>query len=182
MAWTTSRRPCPAANVITAVGRLEEYDKLYLVMVEHAAGGPRRRSARTVLRAGRERLVRLQDVARSTTSTEPQWIRVTADGHDAVLFQVFQQPDGNTVADPRGHPGEARVAGEDHPADVKIANWYDQSALIVASATSVRDAVLIGIVLAALVLLVFLRNLKVTLIAGRRCRWCWRRRSCCSTS
>ncbi len=52
------------------------------------------------------------------------------------------------------------------PADVNIANWYDQSDLIVASATSVRDAVLIGVVLAAIVLLLFLRNLKITLIAA----------------
>ena len=51
------------------------------------------------------------------------------------------------------------------PADVTIANWYDQSDLIVASASSVRDAVLIGVVLAALVLLLFLRNWKITLIA-----------------
>jgi multidrug efflux pump subunit AcrB len=36
---------------------------------------------------------------------------------------------------------------------------------VVASATSVRDAVLIGIGLSALVLLVFLRNIKVTLVA-----------------
>ncbi len=48
---------------------------------------------------------------------------------------------------------------------MNIANWYDQSELVVASAASVRDAILIGIGLAALVLLLFLRNLKITLIA-----------------
>ncbi len=46
-----------------------------------------------------------------------------------------------------------------------MANWYDQSDLILASAGSVRDAVLIGVGLAALVLLLFLRNWKMTLIA-----------------
>jgi multidrug efflux pump subunit AcrB len=48
---------------------------------------------------------------------------------------------------------------------VKVANWYDQSELITASAWSVLEATLIGVALAGLVLLAFLRNWKVTLIA-----------------
>jgi multidrug efflux pump subunit AcrB len=48
---------------------------------------------------------------------------------------------------------------------VKLANWYDQSQLVTAAETSVRDAILIGIGLAAIVLFVFLRNWKITLIA-----------------
>src|SRR5436853_4235084 len=51
------------------------------------------------------------------------------------------------------------------PDGVKIADWYDQSDLITALDDSTRDAVLIGIVLAAIVLLAFLGDLKVTLIA-----------------
>src|SRR6516164_3147577 len=50
-----------------------------------------------------------------------------------------------------------------HPAS--RSNWYDQSELVTASARSVRDAILIGALLAALVLLVFLRSWRVTLIA-----------------
>ena len=48
---------------------------------------------------------------------------------------------------------------------MNIATWYDQSELIIASATGVRDAMIIGSVLAALILMLFLRNLKLTLIA-----------------
>ncbi len=51
------------------------------------------------------------------------------------------------------------------PSGVRIANWYDQSELITDAARSVRDAISIGIVLAALVLLLFLRSLKITLVA-----------------
>src|SRR5206468_12782011 len=47
----------------------------------------------------------------------------------------------------------------------KIVDWYDQSDLIIASERSTRDAILIGMVLAAFVLLIFLRDWKVTLIA-----------------
>ncbi len=153
-----------ATNVITAVGRLEDNYKLYLVMSDTRLKGLPE-IQKTVLRSGRNGLVLLEDVAVVSSQKAPQWTRVTADGHDAVILQVFQQPGGNTVRIAREL--KAKLAGfqSQIPPGVKIANWYDQSQLILSSAGSVRDAVLIGIVLAALILLIFLRNLKITLIA-----------------
>jgi len=153
-----------ASNVLVTVGRLEQYDKLYLVVsdtnfkkfgeIEH-----------TVLRSNPDGVVLLDDVATVEHSTEPQWVRVTADGHDAVLFQVYQQPSGNTVEIAAGIKTKLREIRKQIPEGVKIADWYDQSDLIIASEHSTRDAILIGMVLAAFVLLVFLRDWKVTLIA-----------------
>src|SRR5438876_8646550 len=153
-----------ASNVQVAVGRLEQYDKLYLVVsdtrfkkfdeIEH-----------TVLRSNPDGVVLLDDVATIEHSAEPQWVRVTADGHDAVLFQVYQQPSGNTVEIARGIKAKLREIRKQIPEGVNIADWYDQSDLILASEHSTRDAILIGMVLAAFVLLIFLRDWKVTLIA-----------------
>jgi len=164
LALSDVTRALSGANVTTAVGRLEDHYKLYLAIVNtplHNAA----QIGSTVLRAGSGGLVRVADVATVSRSVVPQWMRVNADGHDAVLFQIYQQPNGNSVqiaADVK-----ARLAGfrPKLPPGVRIANWYDQSQLVTASAASVRDAILIGVVLAALVLLLFLRNLKVTLIA-----------------
>jgi CzcA family heavy metal efflux pump len=153
-----------ASNVLVAVGRLEQYDKLYLVVsdtrfrkfdqIEH-----------TVLRSTPDGVVLLDDVATVDHSAEPQWVRVTADGHDAVLFQVYQQPSGNTVEIAGGIKAKLREIRKQIPDGVKIADWYDQSDLIIASERSTRDAIVIGMVLAAFVLLIFLRDWKVTLIA-----------------
>ena len=94
---------------------------------------------------------------------EPQWIRVNADGHDAVLLGIFQQPGSNSVQ--IAHDVDAQLKAYKLPSGLKLANWYDQSVLVVDSAASVRDAILIGVLLAAIVLWIFLRNLKITLIA-----------------
>jgi multidrug efflux pump subunit AcrB len=95
----------------------------------------------------------------------PSWVRVTADGRDAVLLNVFQQPGANSVAIAAGIRAKLAQFDAQLPPGVHIANWYDQSQLVVASAASVRDAILVGVVLAALTLFVFLRNTKITLIA-----------------
>lgn len=154
-----------AANVLTAVGKLEENYKLYLI-VSNTQLNSFEEIGRTILRSGENGLVRLDDVATVTKSTVPQWIRVTADGHDAVLFQIYQQPGGNTVQMSRQVISELDKLKKMLPADVQIANWYNQSHLIIASAASVRDAVIVGVLLAAIILFVFLRNFKITLIAA----------------
>ncbi|MDR4496933.1 MAG: efflux RND transporter permease subunit [Candidatus Scalindua sp.] len=152
------------SNVIKAVGRMEETYKLYLVLSDTQFGDISQ-IEQTILRSNINGVVYLEDVAAVSCGTAPQWIRVNADGHEAVLFQVYQQPGGNTV----------RIADECKiklgelkkimPSDVSVANWYDQSNLILASERSVRDALGIGIGLAVIVLFIFLRNLKLTLIA-----------------
>ena len=95
----------------------------------------------------------------------PQWMRVTADGQDAVLVNVYQQPGANSVAIAKAIRAKLADFQQQMPPGVHLANWYDQSELVIASATSVRDAIMIGVVLAALTLFVFLRNWKITAIA-----------------
>ncbi len=154
-----------ASNIIQAVGRLEEDYKLYLIL-SNTQFEDFDQIGRTILRSGENGLVRLEDIATVRRGTSPLWIRVTADGHDAVLFQIYQQPGGNTVQIARDCIAKLQGMHSRLPADVHVSNWYDQSELILASALSVRDALLIGVGLAVLVLLLFLRNLKMMLIAA----------------
>ncbi len=149
-----------ASNVLTAVGRIEDHYKLYLVMSDTRFTGLGR-IRDTVLRSGTNGPVLLSDVAVVSRGTVPNWTRVTADGHDAVLLNVYQQPGGNTVRIARELKSKLASFKSQIPSGVRIANWYDQSRLIVSSADSVRDAILIGVALAALILLIFLRNFKI---------------------
>jgi multidrug efflux pump subunit AcrB len=84
------------AATIQAMGRLADHYKLYLLLADNQ---PKTLAALRdiVLRAGPGGVVRLGDVAAVSLDHVPQWIRVNADGQDAVLLQIYQQPDGNSV-------------------------------------------------------------------------------------
>ena len=152
------------AATIQAMGRVSDHYKLYLLLADNQ---PKSLDSlrHIVLRAGPGGMVRLGDVARLSLSHVPQWVRVNADGQDAVLLQVYQQPAGNSVQIAGDVKQRLAEFAPQMPAGVKVANWYDQTRLVTGAASSVRDAILIGIVLAALVLFVFLRNTRVILIA-----------------
>ena len=153
-----------STNVLRAIGRIEDRYKLYLVVSDDTVGGLEQ-LGKTVVQSGPAGVVRVSDVAEVRRSTVPEWVRVTADGRDAILFNVYEQPGGNVVQIARDVRAALDRFKPSLPPGVALANWYDQSQLVTASATSVRDAILIGAGLAALVLLVFLRSLKVTAIA-----------------
>jgi CzcA family heavy metal efflux pump len=152
------------ANVLASAGRLEDRGKLLLVLTDSRLTDPRR-IENVVVKSQGGSVVRVKDVATVGTAPQPQWVRVTADGRDAVLVNVYQQPGGNTVQIARQVQAAFAKARRQGPADMQVKAWYDQSDLILESAGALRNAIVIGVVLAALVLLVFLRNWKVTLAA-----------------
>lgn len=152
------------AATIQAMGHVADHYKLYLLLADNQPGTVAALRD-IVVRADGHGLVRLGDIADVTLSHVPQWIRVTADGQDAVLMQVFQQPDGNSVRIADDVKQRLHDYAPQMPPGVKVANWYDQSQLVTGAAGSVRDAILVGIVLAGLVLFVFLRNTRVIVVA-----------------
>ena len=149
-------------NVLQAVGQLQDNHKLYLVLADRSIGKTDA-VGDVVVRSDPAGVVRVRDVATVRDGVMPQWIRIVEDGSPAVLFNVYEQPDGNAVQ--IAQAVQAKLASFRLPGDVRLVDWYDQSQLVVQSAGSVRDAVLIGLALAALVLMLFLRSWRVTLIA-----------------
>jgi len=151
-----------SSNVLQAAGKLEDHNKLYIVM-SNSNLTETEQVKDIVLKTDSHSVVRIRDVAEVKDGVVPQWVRVVEDGKNAVLFQVYEQPDGNAVQ----IAGLVRdkLAGFKWPAGVNVANWYDQSTLVVESFNSVRDAVFIGLGLSGLVLFMFLRSWRVILVA-----------------
>ncbi len=154
-----------AANVVSAVGRLEDHYKLYLAISDTRLK-TLAQIRDTIIKSSDQGIVRLEDVAQVTDGVVPQWIKVDADGRPAVLLNIYQQPASNSVQIARDIHAKLSAYQAQLPPGVKLANWYDQSVLVTDSAASVRDAILLGTGLAVLVLFAFLRNLKITLIAA----------------
>jgi len=110
--------------------------------------------------------IRIGDVCVVTRSVAPVYTMVTANGKSAVLLSVNRQPDSNTlaVAD-QVHQQIADLRGS-LPPGVHLEPFYDQSTIVSEAISSVRDAVLIGILLSVAILILFLRDWGASVIAG----------------
>jgi CzcA family heavy metal efflux pump len=110
--------------------------------------------------------VRLADVAAVSPSVKPVYTTVTANAKPAVLLNIFRQPDSNTVAVADAVHNEIEQIRQALPKGVALQPFYDQSDIVNDSIKSVRDAVVLGLVLASLIMVLFLRDWGTSLVAG----------------
>jgi multidrug efflux pump subunit AcrB len=152
------------ANILASPGLIEENHQLELALVSGQARKPEELNAIVVAEVNNVQ-VTLADVATVGQGVAPNYTIVTADGHRAVLLNVLRQPDANTVTVDDEVEAEIAAMRPQIPRDVKIAPFYDQSLFVRDGIKSVRDAILIGLLLSVVILYGFLRNWGTTFVA-----------------
>ena len=153
-------------NMIDSPGLIENNHELALTLVTGQARDPAE-IANIVVRTTPGGIpVRIGDIATVHPSVMPVYTMVTANGKPAVLLNIFRQPEGNTVSVADAAGRELDQIRQTLPAGVKVQTFYDQSTLVRDSIASVRDAILIGLLLAAIILVVFLRDWGSSLVAA----------------
>lgn len=152
------------SNIIVSPGLIEENHQLELALISGQAKRPEELN-NIVVATVNNAPVRVSDVAIVAAGVEPQYTVVTADGHPAALVNVNRQPDANTVAVVDAVKAALNQMRGQIPKDVRVAAYYDQSLLVRESINSVRDSILIGLLLSVVILYTFLRNWGTTFVA-----------------
>ena len=153
-------------NLIDSPGLIEHGHQLVLGLISGQVRTPEQIGQIVVKSSSAGIPIRLGDIAKIAPSVAPVYTMVTANGKPAVLLNVDRQPESNTLD----------VANEVHaliqqltptlPPGVHLEPFYDQSTIVHDSIASVRDAVLIGILLSSIILVLFLRDWGTSLVAG----------------
>ena len=154
------------SNMIDSPGFIQQNHQLVLTLVNgqaQTAGDIGRMVAKTTA-SGTP--VQVQSIATVTQDVKPVFTIVTANGKPAVLLNVFRQPNSNTVSVADLMHTEMEQIKKALPPGINIEAFYDQSILVRASINSVRDAIIIGLILAAVILVLFLRDWGTSIVAG----------------
>jgi hydrophobe/amphiphile efflux-1 (HAE1) family protein len=153
------------SNIITSPGLIEENHQLELALISGQAKKPEELNGIVVATANNAS-VTVADVATVSAGVEPQYTLVTAyPGKPAVLLNINRQPNANTVAVVDEVKAALAAMRSQIPNDIKIAPYYDQSLLVRNAMSSVRDSILIGLLLSVVILFAFLRNWGTTFVA-----------------
>lgn len=153
------------SNTISPSGMMQENHHLYLTTV---TGQLRTREEieNIVVDVVKGTPVSIRNLARVEPGEKPVYNIVTANGRPAVLVNVLQQPDGNAVQIADSVNAELRDIQKTLPPDIQLSTYYDQSVLVRDSIAGVTESILIGLVLSVLVLLVFLKSWRTTIVAA----------------
>jgi CzcA family heavy metal efflux pump len=108
----------------------------------------------------------LSAVAEVVDGHEDRLVRIGGPRGETVVLSVARLPGASTTDVVESCVAAAAALGPSLPAGVTLTPVYDQARLVRESMTSVRDAIVTGILLCAGVIALFLRDVRAGLLAG----------------
>ena len=150
-------------NFIKSNGYLSDYRLLYLTVTD-AAVNSKEQLEQLVLRNNSKRVVLLKDIADVQIQEAKEYIKINANGHEGMLLAVIKQPNANLVALSEKMDAKLVELKKIIPKDVTIQPFYEQADFVKDSIKSVTDSLFIGLILAIIVAIIFLRSLKASAV------------------
>ena len=153
-------------NLIDSPGLFDRNHQLVLGLISGQVKTPEQ-IAETVVKTTQSGIpVRIGDLGGVSPAVKPVYTTVTGNGKPAVLLSINRQPDSNTVQVADEVHNEIAQIEKSLPPGIHISSFYDQSTIVEESIKSVRDAILVGLILASIILVVFLRDWGTSIVAG----------------
>jgi heavy metal efflux system protein len=151
------------ANVLQSNGYISDYNRLYLTITDNAIDS-KKELENLVIANSAKRVVLLKDVADIKIAETKEYIKINANGKDVPLIAVIKQPAANLIDVNDGVLKRVKELQSILPKDVKIKPYYLQADFVNESVKSIEDVLWIGLVLAIIVVIVFLRSWKSSLV------------------
>ncbi|PTS95032.1 acriflavine resistance protein B [Pedobacter sp. HMWF019] len=148
-------------NFIKSNGYLSDYNYLYLSITDATVKTKSDLENLTLTKNG-NRIVRVKDVANVNIQEGVEYTRINANGKDGILIAVIKQPNANLVDLSDQMDQKISQLKKILPSGVFIKPYYVQADFVNESVKSVRDSLLIGLALAIVVAIIFLRSLKAS--------------------
>jgi CzcA family heavy metal efflux pump len=153
-------------NLVDSPGLIERNHQLVLGLINAQVRTPEQIASTVIKTTPAGVLVRIGDIATVAPGVRPVYTIVNANGKPAILLNINRQPDSNTVQVADEVHAEADRIQKSLPPGIELRPFYDQSIIVGESIKSVRDAILLGLILASIILVVFLRDWGTSVVAG----------------
>jgi CzcA family heavy metal efflux pump len=148
-------------HFLTSNGLISDYRRLYLNITD--AGLYNLEDIENViLRNDGKRIIRIKDVAKVNIRERTEYTRINANGRQGLLVAILKQPNANLISLSQEVLSKKKELEKILPSDVRLSFYYDQADFVNKAIKSVNDAVWLGLLLAILVAVMFLRSLRAS--------------------
>jgi len=146
---------------IKSNGYLSDYRYLYLTVTDATVHNKEDIGNIVVKNTGR-RVVTLKEIATVDVKEAVEYTRINANGQDALLIAVVKQPNTNLVELSKAVEEKVAQLRPLLPKGVAMQPYYIQANFVNTSIRSVTDSLWVGLALAIMVAIIFLRSLKAS--------------------
>ncbi|MEX8546120.1 MAG: efflux RND transporter permease subunit [Mucilaginibacter sp.] len=150
-------------DFVKSEGYLSDYKMLYLTVTD-ATLNAKDQLENVVVSNNSKRVIRMKDFAEVQINPGIEYTKINANGHEGVLIAVIKQPNANLVSLSGAMEKQVQRLQKILPKDVTIKPYYVQADFVNESVKSVGDSLWIGLALAIVVAILFLRSLKASAV------------------
>ncbi len=148
-------------NFIKSNGYLNDYRLMYLTVTDVLVDSIQKLNDLVISNNGK-RIVTLKDIADIQIQEAKEYVKINANGKDALLIGVIKQPNANLIDLSNSMATKLAELKKILPKDVTITPYYVQADFVNESITSVTDSLWVGLALAIFVAVLFLRSVKAS--------------------
>ena len=150
-------------NFVQGNGNIADYNRLYLTLTDTRINDLQELE-NTIIRNDGTRIVRLKDIAHVEIQEQQEFLKINADGNDAILIDLVKQPGVNLIDFATDVEAKADEIRGLLPAGYELKPYYNQSAFVGDSIHSVMKTIYEGLFLAIVVMVLFLRSWRASLV------------------
>ncbi len=146
---------------IQSNGYTVDYKRLYLTVTD-ATINNKEELENLVISDDSKRKIAIKDIATVQISEQTEFIKIKADGKNVPLIAILKQPNSNLID--VSDQVTQKVSELNHilPKGVQLKPYYNQADFVGDSLKSIIDVLWIGLVLAIIVVIIFLRSFKAS--------------------
>ncbi len=150
-------------NFVQGNGNIADYNRLYLTLTDTRINDLQELE-NTIIRNDGTRIVHLKDITHVEIQEQQEFLKINADGNDAVLIDLVKQPGVNLIDFATDVEAKADEIRGLLPAGYELKPYYNQSAFVGDSIHSVMKTIYEGLFLAIVVMVLFLRSWRASLV------------------
>lgn len=150
-------------NFVLGNGNVADYNRLYLTLTDTRLNDLED-IHNVIVRNDGKRIVRLRDIAQVEIQEQQEFLKINADGNDAVLVDLVKQPGVNLLDFAKSVESKANEIRKQLPLGYELKPYYNQSAFVDNSIHSVLRTIYEGLFLALIVMVLFLRSWRASLV------------------
>jgi len=148
-------------NFIKSNGYISDYHMLYLTVTD-ATVRTLDQLKEIIISNTNKRVVQLKDIANVSIQEAVEYTRINANGKEGILIAVIKQPNANLIDLSNQMESKISELKKILPKDMQLKPYYVQADFVNESIKSVSDSLWIGLLLAIIVSIIFLRSLKAS--------------------
>ncbi len=146
---------------IQSNGYAVDYKRLYLTVTDATINNTSELENLVIFDDAKRKII-IADVATVKIAEKTEFIKIKADGKDVPLIAVLKQPNSNLIEVADQVTQKVTELNKILPKGVELKQYYNQASFVGDSLKSIIDVLWIGLVLAIIVVMIFLRSVKAS--------------------